>query len=193
MDDELYDALTDTVMEMEQLFRFDEREKETTTTDTITVSGDYKITLESDFGHLINVVLVDSDTTIPLDRISKTAYDLLYNTPPSNEDLGYPKHFAVFANQLYIGPPPDDVTLSYRLAYSQRLTSVIDATTDPVPFSGKYREVLKDGTMRRLFKNLKHWDTAAAFKNDFLEGMNRAMAQERRNRGGAVNVAYNDV
>jgi hypothetical protein len=180
-------------MEMEQAFRFDEREKETTTTDTITVSGDYKISLESDFGHLVTVVLLDGDTSKPLNRISKATYDLLYTTPPSSENLGYPEAFAVFAGQLYIGPPPEVVTHQYRLAYSQRLTSVIDATTDPVPFSAQYREVLKDGSMYRLFKNLKNWDTAAAFKNDFAEGINRVMTRERRNRGGAGFVAYRDV
>lgn len=193
MDDELYDALTDTIMEMEQAFQFGEREKETTTTDTITTVGDYKIDLETDFGHLISVVLLDGDTSKPLTRVSKETFDLLYTTPPSNENLGYPESFAIFGGQLYIGPPPEVTTYRYRLSYSQRLTSTIDASTDPVPFSAQYRELLKDGSLYRLFKNLKNWDTAAAFKNDFAEGMTRVMMRERRNRGGAGFVAYRDV
>lgn len=193
MDTELYDSLTDTIMEMEQAFRFDEREKETTSTDTITVSGDYKIDLESDFGNLVTVVLLDGDTSVPLQRISKAVFDLRYTTPPTQENLGYPESFAIFAGQLYIGPPPQSLTHQYRLSYSQRLTSTVDASTDPVPFSAMYREVLKDGTMARLFKNLKNWDTALAFKNDFAQGMERIMTKERRNRGGAGFVAYRDV
>lgn len=193
METEIYDGITDTIMEMEQAFRFDEREKESTTTDTITVSGDYKIDLETDFGHLVTVVLLDGDTSKPLQRVSKAVFELRYTTPPSQENLGYPESFAIFAGQLYIGPPPQSLTHQYRLSYSQRLTSTIDAGTDPVPFSAMYREVLKDGTLYRLFKNLKNWDTAAAFKNDFAEGMNRIMMRERRNRGGAGFVAYRDV
>lgn len=192
MDDEIYDALTDTIMEMEQAFRFDERETETTTTDTISVVGDYKIDLEPDFGHLVTLVLIDGDTTKPLDRMSKEAYEARYTTPPSNENLGYPEGYAIFGGQLYIGPPPEQTSYEYRLSYSQRLTAVIDATTDPVPFSSQYRETLKDGASYRLYKNLKNWDTAAAYKNDFGQEMTRIMARERRNRGGAGTVAYRD-
>lgn len=193
MDDEIYDALTDTIMEMEQAFQFDEREKESTTTDTITVVGDYKIDLEPDFGHLVTVVLLDGDTSMPLMRVSKAVYDLRYTTPPSNENLGYPEAFAIFGGKLYIGPPPEQTSYQYRLSYSQRLTSVIDASTSPVPFSAQYREMLKDGSMFRLFKNLKNWDSAAYFKSDFGDAMTRVMNRERRNRGGAGFVAYRDV
>jgi len=193
MNDEVYSSLTDTIMEMEQAFRFDEREKETTTTDTVTVLGDYKISLESDFGNLVNVVLIDGDTTEPLNRISKAAYDLLYSTPASDIDTGYPEHFAVFAGQLYIGPPPDSISYQYRLAYSQRLTSTVDASTNPVPFSAQYRELLKDGAMRRLFQNLKQFDMADRFDQYFARGMERAMTRERRNRGGVGFVAYRDI
>lgn len=193
MDSDIYDALTDTIMEMEQAFRFDEREKETTSTDIITAADDNKINLESDMGHLISVTLIDGDTTTPLCRLSKAAFDLLYSTPTSGMDTGYPKHFCVFAGQIQIGPCPDSLGYAYRQAYSQRLTSVIDATTSPVPFSAQYREILKDGAMYRLLKNLKHFDLASYHKNDFGEGMTRAMMRERRNRGGTFNVAYNDI
>lgn len=193
MDTELYDALTDTVLEMEQLFRFDEREKETTTTDTISVLGDYKISLESDFGHLVSVVLIDGDTTAPLNRVSKQIFDLLYSTPSSDIDTEYPKNFCIFAGSIYIGPPPDSTSYTYRLTYSQRLTSTINSTTSPVPFSAQYREILKDGTLRRLFKNVKNFDLAEQYRDSFGIGMERAMTRERRNRGGAGFVAYSDI
>lgn len=194
MDDDIYDALTDTIMEMEQAFRFDEREKETTSTDTITAADDNKINLESDMGNLVSVVLIDGDTTTPLTRISKSAFDLLYSTPTADMDTGYPKHFCVFAGQIQIGPCPDSLGYAYRQVYSQRLTSVVDATTSPVPFSAQYRELLKNGAMYRLFgPNLKQWDVATPYKSEFAEGMTRAMMRERRNRGGTFTVAYNDI
>lgn len=193
MDTELYDCMTDTVLEMEQTFRFDQREKESTTTDTISAVGDYKINLESDFGHLVGVTLMDTDTTIPLRKISRQAYECLYQTPTGNTNTGYPEKFAIFANQIYIGPPPDRTSYQFRLIYSQRLTSTIDANTSPVPFSAQYREVLKDGTLRRLFKNVKQWDLADRFGNDYAIGLERAMALERRNREGSDVVKYFDL
>lgn len=194
MDDEIYDAITDTIMEMEQAFRFDEREVESTTTDTITVQGDYKINVESDMGHIVSVELLDGDTSKPLDRISKQVYDLRYTTPPSAENLGYPEAYALYGGKIYIGPPPESTDYQYRMSYSQRLTSIVDSSTDPVPFSAQYREALKDGTLYRLFgKNLKQWDIATPYKNEFAESMDRIMKKERRNRSGAGMTTYRDV
>lgn len=192
MDDELYDALTDTVLEMEQSFRFDERETESVMTDTITVLGDYKMNLQSDFGQIVSIVLIDGNFSHRLTKISKEAYDLLYPSPATEDDLAYPEHFALYGGQVYIGPAPDKVTYQYRKAYSQRLTATIDANTDPVPFSAKYREVLKDGTLRRLFQNVKNWETSDRFLGYFTQGLERAKSLERGNRGGANNVLYND-
>jgi hypothetical protein len=192
MDDEIYDAMTDTVMEMEQAFRFDERETESSTTDSITVDGDYKLTQQTDFGHIVTLVMVDDNYAVPLDRISKAAYDLLYPNPTGGDYTGYPKNYALFAGQVYIGPIPDRTTYSYRMAYSQRLTSVINAATDPVPFSSQYREVLKDGCLRRLFKNLKNWDLAERFGQDYGFGLDRIITKERRNRGSQGPTSYFD-
>lgn len=188
MDDEIYAAMTDTILEMEQLFQFDERETESATTDTITVLGDYRINVQSDMGHLISVNMIDDDYGKPLKKISKAVFDALYPNPSDTSNTGYPEHYALFGGQILIGPTPDRTDYQYTMAYSTRLTTAITAATDPVPFSGKYREVLKDGSMERLYKNVKKFDLAAEFRNAFDKGMGRATTLERRNRSGAFSV-----
>ena len=188
MEDELYDAITDTILEMEQRFQFEERQVETTMAATLG-AGEYKLTLESDLGHLVSLVVVDGDDARRLTRISKSLFDLWYPSAGDMDD-GYPEHFALFGGYACIGPRPDQTSYRYRLSYSTCLTETVDASTDPVPFTAKYREVVKDGTLARLFENLKNHSEADRFRALFNMGMDRAETRERRNRGGAGVVAY---
>lgn len=192
MDDALYEALTDTVLEMEQLFDFDERNIEGIATDSIVTLGDYKITAESDLGHLISVVVIDGSFSRPLIPASKALFDALYPNPTADTDRGFPERFCLYGGYILIGPAPDRISYQYRSAYSQRLTSSIDENTNPVPFSAKYREILKDGVLGRLFKNVKNWDTADRFNNDYSGGMARAVALEKKNRRGVMIMPYQD-
>lgn len=192
MDTELYDALTDTILEMEQLFDFAERQTETISTDTIDTLGDYKIDIEADFGNLISIVLIDGTFSQRLVKTSKALYDILYPNPGDDQVRAFPYRYSLFGRQLLIGPAPDKITYEYRMAYSQRLTTAVDASTDPVPFSAEYREVLKDGTLARLFENVGKTDRADRFAVKYAGGVGRITAKERRDRGGAGYVAYND-
>lgn len=192
MDTELYDALTDTILEMDQLFEFGERETETTSTDTITTLGDNAINIESDFGNLISVRLIDGTFSQKLIKTSKALYDILYPAPDQEQDRAFPERFCLFGRQLLIGPPPDKVSYTYTMAYSKRLTSAVDASTDPVPFSAEYREVLKDGTLARLFENVGNTARADRFAGKYGGGLQRITSKERKDRGGAGHVAYND-
>lgn len=192
MDTELYDALTDTILEMEQLFDFAERETETTSTDTITTLGDYAIDIEADFGNLISVKVIDGTFSQKLTKTSKSMYDLLYPIPSNDQIRSFPDRFCLFGRQLLIGAPPDKISYQYVMAYSKRLTEAIDASTDPVPFSSDYREVLKDGTLARLFENVGNYDRANRFAGKYSGGLLRITSKERKDRGGAGNVRYND-
>lgn len=192
LDTELYDALTDTILEMEQDFQFGEREADTPSTDTIGALGEYKLDLETDHGQLIDVVLIDSTYSKKLTRISKTLFDLLYPDPTSEQYRGYPEYYCVFGRQVQVGPGPDKTSYVYHLIYSQRLTTAVDASTNPVPFSAEYREVLKDGTLARLFNNLKNFDAADRFGALYEKGRERIKTKERREKRGAIGVAYND-
>lgn len=192
MDTGLYDALTDTILEMDQFFDFSERQTETTSTDTITALGDYAINIESDLGNLISVRLIDGTFSRKLIKTSKSLYDILYPNPSNDQMRAFPERFCLFGDQLLIGPAPDRVSYSYTMAFSKRLTTAIDASTDPVPFSADYREVLKDGTLARLFENVGNDNRANRFAAKYAGGLQRIISGERENRGGAGQVAYND-
>ena len=192
MDTELYDALTDTILEMEQTFQFQERHAESTSEDSITALGEYKLDAQSNQGSIISVILRDGNIATRLRKISKPLYDTLYPDPSTQQNRGYPKHFTVAGNQVQIGPGPDDTSYTYKFVYSKRLLTSVHTSTDPVPYADKYRELLKDGTLARLFENLKQYSTADRWRGLFKLGMERAQKHEREDRGDIGCLRYCD-
>lgn len=178
---EVYEATTDAIQILRRRFGFSEAETETTTTDTISTLGDFKIDVESDFGLLIDVVIEDDDTANPLIPVTKFVFNSLYPDINNTDDRGYPKHFCIFNDQIQIGPVPDQTSYVYRISYSKRGGTII--STSSVPFTELYRDVLLDLTLSRLYEMLDEPDRANYFKNKFEESFLYATRRERMNNG----------
>jgi len=181
-DTELYEATTDAIQEMRRRFKFQEAEAEKTTTDTITVDGDYKLTIESDFGLLCGIVIEDDEDAWPLQQISKARFEHIYPDINVTNDRGIPNHFCLFNDQILIGPVPDKVTYNYRKSYSQR-AGTVSSSTDAVPFTNLYREVLRDGVTARLYELMDQFDRAQFYYQKSESGFNQAMNREEFNTG----------
>lgn len=187
-DTELFEETTDAIQEMRRRFMFDEAEIEMTTTDTITVLGDFKISVETNFGLLLGLVIEDGLIAKPLIHKSKHEFDNIYPDINVTNDRGYPTHFTIYKGEIQIGPVPDRVTYSYRKCYSTRAGTVTSATT-AVPFTNLYRDILRDNVLGRLYKLLDEFDKSAVFKQSFELGFMDAIRRERKNSGeGMFNV-----
>lgn len=186
-DAELYECTTDAIQEMRRLFMFDEAEAEVTTTETITTLGEFKFTVEDDFGLLLGLVLEDDDTGTPLIHISKSEYDRLYASVNVETDRGYPEHFTIYAGQIYIGPIPDQTSYVYRLSYSRR-AGTISATTTGVPFTDLYRDLLFENVMGRLYFMLEDFDKGNYYRSRFETKFPLALRRERINSGASCFV-----
>lgn len=181
-DSEIYEATTDVIQEMRRRFMFDEAEVEMETTDQISTLGDFKLDLEDDSGLLLGIVLEDSDIGTPLIQKTKKQFDALYPSINVESDSGYPKHFCVFAGQIYIGPIPDSTDYNYRKSYSRRAGTITSATAG-VPFTDLYRDVLSDGVLARLYKDLEEYDKAGIYEGSFEKGLLMATRRETVNSG----------
>lgn len=181
-DTELYEATTDAIQEMRRRFMFDEAEAESTTTDTISTLGDFKLTLESDFGMLLGIILEDGDTGTALEQVTKAQFDQMYPSVNVESDRGYPRHFCVYNGQIYIGPIPDSTGYSYRISYSKR-GGTISSTTTSVPFTSLYRDVLANLTLSRLWRVMDEYERAEYYEGKFEKGFSDAMRRERFNSG----------
>lgn len=182
-DTELYEAVTDAIQELRRRFEFDEAEVDATTTDTISVLGDYKLDIESDMGFLIGVILQDGTVGAPLTGISKRQFDKLYSSIAVDSNFtGYPEHYCIYAGQIYIGPIPDSVAYTYRLSYSKS-AGAITSSSSGVPFTALYRDMLADLTMGILYGGLEEPDKETVFRQKVEAALRDAMRRERKNAG----------
>lgn len=179
---EFYEATTDAIEEMRRRFMFDESEKELTTTDTIAVDGDFKVTVESDFGLLLGVTIQDGTNAFELEQKTKSEFNELYPDINVTNDRGYPKHFCIFGGNIHIGPIPDAVTYTYRLIYSI-VAGTVTTDTASVPFTNVYRDVLADNVLYRLYKGLGNMELAGVHRQSFEEGFLQATRRDRNNSG----------
>lgn len=184
-DTEIYEAVTDAIQELRRRFMFDEAEVETTTTDTISVLGDFKIDVESDFGLIQGIILEDDDTATELEIISKAKFDRLYPDQNVTSHRGYPKHATIYAGQIQIGPVPDSIDYVYREAYSRK-AGTITSTTTGVPFTADYRDMLAENVLGRLYSDLGEHEESAVHMSKFETLFAQATRRETVNSAAHV-------
>lgn len=180
---EIYEGTTDAVQEMLRRFQWDEAEKETTTTDTISTLGDFKLSVESDFGILTGIVMEDDENAHRLIHVSKVEFDSIYPDINVTNDRGYPKHFCIFSGTIYLGPIPDSTDYSYRKTYTQ-IGTTINASTTSVPFTDKYRDVLVNLVLSKFYRDMENYEKAQFFEVQFEKELMFAERKERINKGG---------
>ena len=199
---EAYQAMTDVIADMRLQMKSEDFKEEAYVTGISTL-GDFQIGLPSDFGHIIGKVTVtdtDSDSTYPpLNKIDKQEYDELYpnrlNSTVSNRISGVPQHFCVYAKQLYIGPVPDKTTYKYQFNYTTEDYAEITAVTTNVPFSGKYRNILRDGVLWQLNDGLQNFNEANYYLALYRDGLSKIISNDFENTSNATDnaVQYNGV
>lgn len=171
---EVYEAITDALRDMKRRFDYDEAKTEKDTTDTISVLGDYRIALEGDFGHFLSaVVLIDGTFGYTLNKISKKEYDRKYTGfGTSASARGRPKDFCIFGENILLGPVPDQTSYVYKQSYADSDLASYDSDSVSIPFTNKFRETTRWGTLQRLYSDiLKNDDQAAKFGTLYENGL----------------------
>lgn len=185
---EVYEAITDAIQELRARFMFDEAGTDATTTDTISTLGDFKLALESDFGMILGVILQDGEEATPLTKLTKDEFNAIYPFAASDTDFrGYPKHFCIYAGQIYLGPTPDSTGYTYRLNYSKR-AGTVDSSTAAVPFTDIYREMLANLVLAKLYAGLEDYDKAGWHRQEHENMFMAATRRERKNGGNSTFV-----
>ncbi len=184
-DSELYEATTDAIQELRRRYQFDEAQVDMELTDFVSTLGDFKLSLETDFGMLLSMTLEDDDTAIPLKIIPKWKFDKIYPDINVTADRGYPEHATLYDGQIYIGPIPDSIDYRYRMSYSQQAGTIASSTTT-VPFTNVYREILRDLVLSKLWEIMDQFDKAQYYKQKAEEGYLTATRRENLNQGNTV-------
>jgi len=190
-DTEIYEAITDAVKELNRRFQFQESQQETLITDSITVDGDFKMDVESDYGMLSGIVVEDDEDAWPLDIISKNKFDKIYPDQNVTSDRGIPEHACLYNNDIYIGPIPDKTDYGYRKTYS-KLGGTITSSTTGVPFTAEYRSMLKFFTYKYLYEALEDFERSGYWSQRAEQELNQSMEREEYATGDHVFVQAPD-
>jgi hypothetical protein len=194
VDDLIYDALTDTIADIRRNLHLTEDEVDQTITDTINTIGTYQMELEADTGLLVSgVYLQDTTEGRNLVSISKGEWDRRYGIWGTNaEHRAKPEAYCLFGGHILLGPVPDSTSYNYRISFTSDPHLTVTASTTSIPYSDKYREMLKMGTLARVYSDLNMDNQAAKFGTLYTSQMKEIEKKEDRNRRITTSTAYCD-
>lgn len=194
-EDAIFNATKDIIDDIRLRVPTQDDESQTTTTDTISTLGDYRIDLEDNFGMMVaNVLLQEETLGRPLDKISKAEFDrryLLYGT--GSAFRGVPEAFCVFGGQILIGPVPNSTDYSYVVSQTDDPHSEYTIDSVSIPFTNRYRLIVKNGVLSLTFKGVRNDDQAAIYGTLYENGMRKLEKREDRNRTGVRKTRYQGV
>jgi len=202
-DTEVYEAITDTVAHIKT--RVDPDAYKTLTTSlAISTLGEYKIAVPAATGTIIGDVIVkDGENSYELVKKTKAEFDRLYpNQDATDAVRAMPDHWCLYGGYIYLGHNPDKTTYTYTLNYTTGTLETITASTASVPFSARYRECLRAGTLKRAFQLVENADLAEYWGVQF-EGpqpdievgglLGQILREERRNAYAPGSTQYQDI
>lgn len=193
-DTEIYTAVADTVMDMRSRMISDEFSTVSAALTGITVIGDYQLTLPTDFGHLIGDVLIKDtsadDVYLPLNRITKPEWDIKYNqalaSAVGNRLTGTPTEYCFFGGKIYLGSPVDKITYEFKINYTTEDAPTYTGVTAVIPFTDQFREVVKAGTLQRIFREVGNYPESDIWGDVYVDGVMNVIENDDFNRDGSV-------
>lgn len=146
-----------------------------------------------------------SDSGYPMEHISKQEYDLVEPNPNrSSPSTGRPSKYTIFDGSILVSPLPDVATYIIELNWARRRT-VLSADADLPELGSEWDEVLKNGTLERLYAGMEMYEESAFWGSkyhlllpngdDVPVGMCRKLFDIEKNREGSEigQVKYNDI
>jgi hypothetical protein len=192
---EAYEAITDVIMQIKLKYLFEDY-KEESYTSGISTLGDYKISLPSDFGHLIgNVNLIDdTGNSRILNKRSKETFDRMYpDREAADVQRALPSDFCIFSGQIILGAIPDSTDYKYQINYTTEEAETITADTTAVPFTDRYRWTIRQLVLAELYFGLGFDDEGAKWKQLGEAGIQEMIANDEFNTGATDTVEYQGV
>jgi len=199
-DTELYESITDCVMDMRLRFYPEDYKTRSSALTGCTTVGQYALTLPTDFGHLIGEVTIIDATNQqkypPLKKLSIETYDRLYpdrTLDIGERDTGVPQHFCLYGGEIFVGPCIDQTYYEFYINYTQESAPTVAAGTDPVPFTANYREVVKAGTLMRIYRDLEMYNEADIQERLYEQGIAKIAANDELNSNAVHNIQYSGI
>lgn len=196
---EVYAAIADTVIDIRAGMISDDYSEIETLTDTLAI-GDYTLNAPTDLGHIIGDIMIkdtaSEDTYPPLKKISKEEFDVMYHSVLSdtvrNRNTGLPQHWAYFGGKFYIGPAVDKTTYEFSINKTIEDTPTYTSVSTSIPFTSKFREVVRAGVLFRIYKILEFFDESTIWEDVYERGKLKIIDNDsQKTDGSVVGMQYN--
>lgn len=189
---EAYQAITDTVRDI-RLRIVSNLDKTTNVTATVAL-GATTVALPTGYGHLISDPLVEdtgsNDTYPPLVRMDKQTFNEQYPDLSNGDLTGTPLAYCVFADNIVFAPATDKATYRFRFDYTPYGSADITSVTADVPFSDRYREIVRYGALQRLYETMQNYADAQQAQNQYEAGLFKIQADFNALESGNSPVQY---
>lgn len=198
-DTEIYECTTDIVVDMRLRMLSDDYSTISADLNSSMSVGDYTIDVPTDFGHLLTdgILMRDTssdDTYFPLRKVSKAYYDEnnhdVYSSTVSNRNTGIPTYYAYYGRKIYLSPAVDKTTYEFKINYTTDGVTDITSGTATVPFTDKYRRILRDGVCMLLYKQLENYEEASQCELDYERGLRKIIRNDKYNVMDNWNMSY---
>lgn len=108
-----------------------------------------------------------SDSGFPLEKLTKEEYDIREPNPNrTNPPVGMPSAYTVFSRSVLVTPVCDKATYILEINWTKLPVDLVDGTDYPT-LGSEWREVLKQGTLERLYAALGQFDEAKWWGNQY--------------------------
>jgi hypothetical protein len=191
---QVYEAVSDTIKDMRLRFGYEAYQVEGYTSGIDTL-GEYAFGLPTNFGHLTtDVKVLDDDSSEVLIKLSKAEFDEKYPNPNyTDATQEKPEHYCIFSDQILLGPVPDSLDYEYEFSYSEEDTVAIDGDTTSVDFTDRGREIIKFGTLYRVYRDLGNDEEAKKWNALYEAGIVKFQDREKNNLNAPMNVKYRGI
>jgi hypothetical protein len=182
-DDELTDALNDTLYDLTTAYDFQVKQTETAfnlTADT------YSYTYPVTYAVLVSEIrYIDSGGGGKvLNLLNKSTFDRIYpDLKESTFSKGDPNDCAIYGNEIFLAPFPK--TVNGEKIYISGSTVAVPLTANDSPsFEDRWREVIKFGTLYRAYSDLEEDEKMAKYLQLYQNGVERMQKVDNRKNDG---------
>lgn len=140
-----------------------------------TVTGINNYPLPSTVMHLLHPVRIldgtaTGDSARPLNHVTKEVYDLMEDNPNrTSPQTGKPTSYCIYSGAILPTPIPDLSTYLFEIDWTKRPTAQ-SGDSDTASLGSEWDEVLRNGTLERLYAGIGMYDESQFWANTYKDG-----------------------
>ena len=192
---ESYQAMTDVVRDIR--LRIVSNLDKTTNVTATQATNSYSLALPTGYGHLVSDPLVEdtssSDVYPPLVKMERQAFNEQFPDLTTLAYAGRPQYYTVFGDNIIYAPATDRATYRFRIDYTPYGSTEIVSGTADVPFSERYREIVRYGVLQRLYEGMQNYTDAAQAQQAYEAGLYKIQNDFTMLEGENSPTQYNGI